>query len=101
MGYKDYRKNSVQPLQDILKEIMGKPSMSKGIYKSRIPSAWNEVMGPPVARVTKNVWFSNGVVYVTLYSSIIRNELMMHRNKIVRNLNDHIGSDIVKEVVLK
>jgi predicted nucleic acid-binding Zn ribbon protein len=103
MGYKDreFRKKSVQPLQDILKEIMGTPSMSRGIYPSRIPAAWNEVMGPSVARVTKNVFYRNGVVFVTLYSSTIRAELMMYRDKIVQRLNDHIGNSIVKELVLR
>jgi predicted nucleic acid-binding Zn ribbon protein len=95
------RNNSVQPLQDILKEIMGRSSMSKGIYPSRIPKAWNEVMGPSVARVTKNIYFRGGVVYVTLHSSVIRNELMMHRDQIIRNMNNNIGSTIVHELVLR
>ncbi len=104
MSYKkrDLRKNSVQPLQDVLREIIGKqPSLSTGIYQSRIPGAWREVVGPSAARVTKNVWFRHGVVYVTLHSSIIRNELMMHRDTIIRNMNNKIGSTVVKELVLR
>ncbi len=100
--YRNNRNNSVQPLQDILKEIIGKqPSLSSGIYLSRIPEAWNEVMGPSVARVTKSVYFRNGVVYVALHSSIIRHELMMHRDQIIRNLNDRIGSIIVTDIILR
>lgn len=91
----------MQPLDDILKEFIGQPAVSKGIFPSRIPAAWIEVMGPSVAHVTKNVYYSKGIVYVTLHSSIIRSELMMYRDKIVRNLNDHIGKSIVKEVVLR
>jgi predicted nucleic acid-binding Zn ribbon protein len=99
--YRDNRKNTTQSLQDILKEIIGRPSISKGLYPSRIPRAWNEVMGPSVARVTKNVWFRGGIVYVTLHSSIIRSELMMYRNQIVKNLNDNIGQPLVKDIVLR
>jgi hypothetical protein len=58
-------------------------------------------MGAPVARVTRKVYFRDGIVYVSLYSSVIRNELMMQRNKIVENLNRHVGADIVKDVVLR
>ena len=103
MGYKnrDLRKHSVQPLQDILKDIMGQSNISKGIYPSRIPAAWDAVMGAPVARVTRKVYFRDGIVYVSLYSSVIRNELMMQRNKIVENLNRYVGADIVKDVVLR
>jgi len=103
MGYKDrdFRKNNVQPIEDILKDIMGNSAMSRGIYPSRVPAAWEAVMGTPVARVTRNVYFRNGVVYVSLYSSVIRNELMMQRDKIIQNLNNHIGAEIVKEIVLR
>ncbi|WP_016777097.1 DUF721 domain-containing protein [Anaerophaga thermohalophila] len=103
MGYRDrdFRKNSVQPLQEILKEIMGQPAISKGIYPSRIPGAWKAVVGPSVARVTKNVYFRHGVVYVTLHSSIIRSELMMHRDKIIIQLNNHIGRPLIKDLVLR
>ncbi len=104
MSYKNRnnRKNSVQPLQDILREIMGQqPSLSKGIYNSRIPVAWREVVGPSVSRVTKSVWFRNGVVYVTLHSSIIRSELILHRDTIIRNMNEKIGSKIVTDLVLR
>lgn len=104
MSYKNRegRKNSVQPLQDVLREIMGQqPSLSKGIYNSRIPAAWNDVVGPSAARVTKSVWFRNGVVYVSLHSSIIRSELMLHRDTIIRNMNEKIGSRVVTELVLR
>jgi len=103
MGYRDRdnRNNNVQPLENILKDIMGRSNMSKGIYRSRIPAAWKTVMGPPVARVTRHVYFRDGVVYVSLYSSVIRNELMMQRDKIIQNLNNHIGAEIVKELVLR
>ena len=58
-------------------------------------------MGNSVSKVTKSVYFRNGVVFVTLNSSIIRNELIMHRDKIVRGLNEKIGNAIVKDVVLR
>ena len=103
MGYRDRdnRNNNVQPLENILKDIMGRSNMSKGIYRSRIPAAWETVMGPPVARVTRHVYFRDGVVYVSLYSSVIRNELMMQKDKIIQNLNNHIGAEIVKELILR
>ncbi len=103
MSYKnrDQRKKSVQPLKDILNEFIGSPRLSTGIYTSRVPSAWNQLMGPSVAKATKSVYYRNGVVFVTLHSSIIRSELMMYRDKIVSGLNNKIGSTIVKEIVLK
>ncbi|MGQ1889703.1 DUF721 domain-containing protein [Thermophagus sp. OGC60D27] len=103
MNYKrkNPRKKSIQPLQDILKEIMGQPSISKGIYPSRIPHAWKVAVGPSVVRVTKSIWFKQGVVYVSLNSSIIRNELMMHRDKIIHQMNLHIGQPLIKDLVIR
>ena len=103
MNYKNRnpRKKSIQSLQDVLKEIMGQPTLSRGIYPSRIPQAWKETVGPSVVRVTKNIWFKHGVVYVSLNSSIIRNELMMHRDKIIHQMNQYVGQPLVKDLVIR
>lgn len=98
---RSFRKQNTQSLADIISEIMGRPALSKGIYQSRIPAAWEEVMGKPVARVTRNVFFRNGVLFVSLNSSIIRGELLMHKSKIIENLNEHIGRAIITDLVLK
>jgi predicted nucleic acid-binding Zn ribbon protein len=95
------RKQTTQPLADIISEIMGAPNLSRGIYQSRIPAAWEEVMGKSVARITRNVFFRNGVLFVSLNSSTIRSELLMHKNKIIHNLNQKIGQTIVKDLILK
>ncbi len=88
-------------MAEIIREIIGAPRLSQGIYKSRIPAAWEAVMGKPVARVTRSVFFRNGVLFVSLNSSTIRGELLMHRTKIIQSLNEHIGRPIVTELVLK
>ena len=95
------RKQTTQSLADIISEIMGTPKLSRGIYQSRIPAAWETVMGKSIARVTRNVFFRNGVLFVSLSSSTLRSELLMHKSKIIQNLNQTIGQPIVKDLVLK
>ncbi len=91
------RKNTTQSLKDVLGEIMNQPNLRK--FKA--VHYWEKVMGKPVARVTKNVYFRNGVLFVSLNSSVVRGELVMLKDKIIKNMNEAIGSDAINDIVFK
>ncbi len=95
------RSQSTRRLGDILAEITGDPALNRGIGEARALKAWEEVVGASVARITTKVYLSHGVYYVNLNSSIIRSELMMHKEKIIEDLNRAAGSKIVRDLVLR
>jgi len=95
------RKNTTQSLRDVLGEIMNDRKIQKGIMETRAVSYWEQVMGKPVARLTTNVYFRYGTLYVSLNSSVVRGELVMMKDKIIRNMNEAIGSDIIKNIVFR
>ena len=95
------RKNTTQSLKDVLGEIMNQPNLRKGSAEFKAVHYWEKVMGKPVARVTKNVYFRNGVLFVSLNSSVVRGELVMLKDKIIKNMNEAIGSEAVKDIVFK
>jgi hypothetical protein len=41
------------------------------------------------------------VLYINLDSSVIRNELMMARSKIVEAINKEMGAEVIKDLVLR
>lgn len=93
--------NSPITLGQAITEFLEKFKLTDKVLESRVISSWPEVMGQNVAKLTRAIYFkSKGVLVVHLNSSVLRSELMMHRGKIAKNLNNHIGSNVVKDVVL-
>lgn len=95
------KRKAVQPISDILKDYLKEKNLNKGLLENRAVSYWPKVLGPTVARSTQRIYMYNGTLYVQLNSSVLRNELLMWKDKIIRNLNQAIGEEIVQEVVIK
>lgn len=94
------RKKSVH-ISEIIREILKKNNLKSRLDEVTITEKWEEVVGKPVARYTKNVYINKGVLYVELTSSVVRNELMMSRSHLIEQLNSKTGSNTVKEIIFR
>jgi len=64
-------------------------------------NSWEEIVGKTVARVTDSLFIRRGTLYVSLKSSVVRNELQMLKSGLIKALNDKAGTVIINEIVLK
>lgn len=88
-------------LGGLLKNFIRENNLQKGIDKVNAEAAWESIMGPGVNSYTGQVSFRQGTLYVTLTSSVLREELSHGRSKIVRMLNEELGSDVVQKLILR
>jgi predicted nucleic acid-binding Zn ribbon protein len=95
------RYNNFQSLQEILSKIVNGSNLTKGIRETRAVQAWSQVTGTAIQRVTTSVYLRNGVLYVSLNSSIIRSELLMHKDRIMEALNREAGGKVVFDIVFR
>lgn len=61
----------------------------RGKYdETGVVTLWPEVMGTAVANRTKQVYVSNGKLFVRIESSVVKNELLMVKTAIMDKLNE-------------
>lgn len=95
------RRNEVQSLGSVIKEYLKESRMDRKMAEVDAVNCWADVIGKTIARATTNIYLNNGVLYVHLRSSIVRNELFMMRNEIVKAINQRVGMDVVRTLVLR
>lgn len=95
------RKKETQAIGDVLKEVFKNQRLNRGLLENRAVHYWGQVLGDSVARATHRIFMKNGVLYVEMTSSVLRNELMMWKDKIINNLNAAIGENIVRDIVFR
>ncbi|MFO8020970.1 MAG: DUF721 domain-containing protein [Perlabentimonas sp.] len=95
------RKESVVSLGDAIKEFLSEYKHSGKLQESEAINAWSVVMGKNINALTKSVYVSRKKLIVHLKSSVLRNELMMHRSKITKSINQHVGAEVIESVVLR
>ena len=63
--------------------------------------AWSSLMGNGVNNYTTSVELKNETLYVSLSSSVLREELSLGKSKIIKMINEELGKELVKKLVLR
>ena len=86
-----------EAMQDYIKEMnLGDKLREVGIVES-----WESTVGKAIASRTSKVYIKDGILYVHLKSSIVRNELLMIREALREKLNENAGSEIIRDIVFR
>ena len=84
------RKDAVgmeQLVQDFIREM----KIASGVNRQRATEAWNAVSG--ASRYTLDVSLDKGIMYVTLNSSMARNQLYFQRDALRDKVNEFLDKD--------
>lgn len=95
------REGEEQSLGNLIQQYIGNGKLQKGLDKVATQEAWNEIMGPPIAKYTTKVMLEGHTLYVGLSSSVLREELSYGKEKIIKLLNETLGKELIKKLVLK
>jgi len=95
------RRNESNSLNDVLKAFVQENSLEKGMDKIDVRNAWISLMGNGVNTYTTQIELKRDTLYVSLSSSVLRQELSFGTEKIIKMINEELGKDIVKAIILR
>ena len=90
-----------QPIGKVLKELLNQYRLQQKLHEHSIQDIWSSVMGKTIAAYTTALKLRQGQLTVSISSAPLRQELSQGRDKIRRNLNEAMGEDIIKEVIVR
>lgn len=95
------RRKNTQTIGEVLNDYIGEMSMSRKLKESRIQQIWEELLGKNAASLTRKLNIKGGVLFVELNSSVLRNEILMMRETLLKGINEKAGEEIVNKIVLR
>lgn len=95
------RLNEHMNLGDALKEFIKENRLQKGMDKVDAREAWTKLMGNGVNNYTRNVELKGETLFISLTSSVLREELSYGKSKIIKMLNEELGKELIKKLVLR
>lgn len=78
-------------MDDIVSQFVKMSGLAEGINSHRIDVAWDQASGVAPWTVARS--FSNGTYYVTLASSVVRNQLSFRKEDIINAMNGILAAD--------
>ena len=87
-------------LGDALKAFLSKSRLKYSIQALQIEEAWESIMGKTIAKYTEKIQLNNQTLYITTHMAPLKNELMFQKDSIISRVNELLGKDTVREVVI-
>lgn len=96
------RKRNTESIGEVLKQYFEEnPFFRRKLAESRAVTGWSKLLGPMIASYTSNIYYRNGILYVSLNSSVLRSELLMAKDRLITKLNEHAGIHIINDIVFR
>ena len=95
----DHRRSAEeQPLKEIIDKFLKAYAWDGKMKEMDLVAAWPELMGIAVANRTKEIRIQNKKLYLTIDSSVMREELLLGKQIIIDRLNEFAGQEIVTDI---
>ncbi|MEG1564360.1 MAG: DUF721 domain-containing protein [Bacteroides sp.] len=95
------KRNHAEPIGLLIRQFLRQESLESPLNEQRLIDAWAVVLGPAIASYTSGLFIRNQVLYVHLTSAALRQELMMGRELLVRNLNQKVGATVITNIIFR
>ncbi len=95
------RKFEPQSIGKVLDEIVQSKALKTGITNARINELWYELMGTHMTHYTEKILLKGNTLFVSLNNAALREELNYGKEKIREMMNEQLGGEVLKKIVLR
>ena len=92
------RDSDEKPLGQIVGKIMKAYGLEKRMKEMDILKGWSEMRGVAVANRTTNLRINDRILYISIDSAVMREELLNGKQIILHRVNDFAGERIIDDV---
>lgn len=85
------RRKEALTMEEVVEEYIKSAKLASGLNTQRIFAAWDECSG--AGPFTLKRYFRGGTLYITLNSSVIRNQLSFQKETLIGKMNATLSGD--------
>lgn len=82
-------------------QVLRQMGLEQQFKEHEVCEVWPEVVGQMIASRTKSLNVVEGKFFVTFTSAVVKNEMMMVKEGLTKALNDKVGKEVVKEIIIR
>jgi predicted nucleic acid-binding Zn ribbon protein len=88
-------------LGDALKSFLEKSRLKGSIQALQIEDIWEQLMGKTIAKYTEKIQIHGNILYISTTMAPLKQELLYQKDKIKQRVNEALGENGIKDVVIK
>lgn len=94
------KRKDAQSLDSVIAEWIRENDLEKPLLEHRVVEQWDTILGPTIARYSRDISVNDGMLRVRITNAALRQELFEQRYKLIQKLNDAVGGEAVKDIRL-
>lgn len=95
------RKSNQQSIGEILQQMLKNGPLGAKLRAADLNTDWSEIAGKIIAKHTRSLRLDEkGILYLEIDSPALRNEVLLMRSELIRNINEHMKKDLVKQITI-
>jgi predicted nucleic acid-binding Zn ribbon protein len=88
-------------LGDAMKKFLEQSRLKGSIQALQIEEVWEQVMGKTIAKYTEKIQIHGSTLYIHTNVAPLRQELLFQKDKIIQRVNEALGENVIRDVVIK
>ena len=86
---------------DALDKFLEQSRLRGSIQALQIGDVWEDIMGKTIARYTEEIRIINDTLFITTHVAPLKQELIFQKEKIKLRVNEALGKNVIKEIIVK
>ncbi len=86
---------------EAIRAFLEKSRIKGSIQALQIEDVWEQIMGKTIARYTDKLQIIGDRLIISTQVAPLRQELIYQRDKIIQRVNEALGQQVIREVVIQ
>ena len=95
------KEGKTKTIDELVEQVLRNMGLEQKFKEYEVSQIWPEVVGQMIASRTKHLNIVDGILFVTFNSAVVKNEISMVKEGLVRALNDRVGKCVIRDIVIR
>jgi len=96
---KTSKKSEAKPIKEAIQSLFKSYQIDRKFNYATIINNWQNLMGNTIASRTGKIFIKDQKLYVEIQSAPLKSDMRFSKQKIINILNEHIGKEVIKDVI--
>lgn len=83
-----------------MQRFLHRYEMGELVSQMKVERTYRALVGDLISRLTSSIVFTDGTLRLRLLSAALRQEITMRRESLRAAINEHLGGEVVKKIVV-
>lgn len=99
MNHNFKKRETTRHISDVIKEMFSGYKLNNKLTNAKVVFIYKNIVGDYIYKNTEEAYVHNNKLYLKINSSVIKAELSVNENEIIKRINQQLGWEYIKKIV--